>query len=159
MNTKIVTFSKTYPSSSSSKVSKAVTKFWFWFFNFLFWALYFSLVVLSCSIWSFKFCIVFLHSSTSSSWPVYGFKDFHWLRKQHRRYTALAIFFFISQQPFIFIAHSSSYNKEMMHSIMRNHYHPINILRHKISRILTSYENLKLMLTSVLHKLWCHMQS
>ena len=91
---KIVTFSKTYPSSSSSKVSKAVTKFWFWFFNFLFWALYLSLVVLSCSIWSFKFCIVFLHSSTSSSWPVYGFKDFHWLRKQHSRYTALAIYFF-----------------------------------------------------------------
>ena len=72
-------FLKTYPSSSSSKVSKAVTKFWFWFFNFLFWALYLSPVVLSCSIWSFKFCIVFLHSSTSSSWPVYGFNDFHWL--------------------------------------------------------------------------------
>ena len=72
-------FLRPYPSSSSSKVSKAVTKFWFWFFNFLFWALHFSLFVLRCSIWSFKCCIVFLYSSTSSSWPVYGFKDFHWL--------------------------------------------------------------------------------
>ena len=38
----------------------------------------------------------------------------------------------------------------MMHSIMRNQYRPINILRHKISRIFTSYENLKLLLTQIM---------